>query len=175
MIKGVNLGNWLVLEKWMSPELFAGTDAEDETHLCTQLDEVAKRERLKAHRDSYITERDFLYLAKRGIELVRIPVPFFVFEDYGPFVGCISYLDKAFHWAERYQIKVLPELHTVPDSQNGFDNGGLRSLQVAPESRARRVRAERPRATHPALSGQQEFLGDRGPERAGLRRHLGAA
>ena len=27
MITGVNLGNWLVLEKWMSPELFAGTDA----------------------------------------------------------------------------------------------------------------------------------------------------
>ena len=26
-IKGVNLGNWLVLEKWMSPELFAGTTA----------------------------------------------------------------------------------------------------------------------------------------------------
>ncbi len=29
-IKGVNLGNWLVLEKWMSPSLFAGTDAADE-------------------------------------------------------------------------------------------------------------------------------------------------
>jgi hypothetical protein len=28
MIKGVNLGNWLVLEKWMSPGLFAGTEAE---------------------------------------------------------------------------------------------------------------------------------------------------
>jgi glucan 1,3-beta-glucosidase len=125
MIKGVNLGNWLVLEKWMSPALFAGTDAEDETHLCTELDEVAKRERLKVHRDSYITERDFLYLATRGIELVRIPVPFFIFEDYGPFVGCISYLDKAFSWAERHKIKVLPELHTVPGSQNGFDNGGL--------------------------------------------------
>ena len=26
-MKGVNLGNWLVLEKWMSPALFAGTDA----------------------------------------------------------------------------------------------------------------------------------------------------
>ena len=24
-IKGVNLGNWLVLEKWMSPALFDGT------------------------------------------------------------------------------------------------------------------------------------------------------
>ena len=24
-VKGVNLGNWLVLEKWMSPALFEGT------------------------------------------------------------------------------------------------------------------------------------------------------
>lgn len=29
-VKGVNLGNWLVLEKWMNPALFAGTTAEDE-------------------------------------------------------------------------------------------------------------------------------------------------
>ena len=29
-IKGVNLGNWLVLEKWMSSELFKGVDADDE-------------------------------------------------------------------------------------------------------------------------------------------------
>lgn len=37
MIKGVNLGNWLVLEKWMSPGLFAGTEAEDETQLSCDL------------------------------------------------------------------------------------------------------------------------------------------
>ncbi len=30
-IKGVNLGNWLVLEKWMSQELFDGLEAEDES------------------------------------------------------------------------------------------------------------------------------------------------
>ena len=29
-VKGVDLGNWLVLEKWMSPALFEGTTAEDE-------------------------------------------------------------------------------------------------------------------------------------------------
>ena len=40
-IKGVNLGNWLVLEKWMSPDLFAGTEAEDETQLCSDLEDVA--------------------------------------------------------------------------------------------------------------------------------------
>lgn len=32
-VKGVNLGNWLVLEKWMSPGLFEGTTAEDEHNL----------------------------------------------------------------------------------------------------------------------------------------------
>jgi len=73
MIRGVNLGNWLVLEKWMSPKLFDGTDAEDEFHLCADLDQAARRERLKVHRDSYITERDFTYLASHGIEAVRIP------------------------------------------------------------------------------------------------------
>ena len=36
-IRGVNLGNWLVLEKWISEDLFSGTDAEDETYLCVQL------------------------------------------------------------------------------------------------------------------------------------------
>lgn len=29
-IKGVNLGNWLVLEKWMSPALFDECGEEDE-------------------------------------------------------------------------------------------------------------------------------------------------
>jgi glucan 1,3-beta-glucosidase len=124
-IKGVNLGNWLVLEKWMSPQLFAGTSAEDEYHLWRELSETARHERFKVHRDSFITDRDFAYLARRGIDLVRIPVPFFVFGDYAPYIGCIEYLDQAFRWAERYKIKILVDLHTVPDSQNGFDNGGI--------------------------------------------------
>ena len=32
MIKGVNLGNWLVLEKWMSPELFGGNVLSESTY-----------------------------------------------------------------------------------------------------------------------------------------------
>lgn len=128
MIRGVNLGNWLVLEKWMSPELFDGTTAEDETYLCIQLADDVKQDRFKVHRDSYVTDRDFAYLASRGIELVRLPVPYFVFGDREPFVGCIEYVDAAFRWGERYGIKILVDLHTVPESQNGFDNGGLRGV-----------------------------------------------
>ena len=37
MIKGVNLGGWLVLEKWMKPDLFDGCKALDETTLSIEL------------------------------------------------------------------------------------------------------------------------------------------
>jgi len=85
VIRGVNLGGWLVLEKWITPALFAGTSAEDEAQLWTELSDRGQRELLSAHRDAYITERDFADLASRRIDAVRIPVPYFVFGDHQPY------------------------------------------------------------------------------------------
>ncbi|MFC5470062.1 glycoside hydrolase family 5 protein [Cohnella suwonensis] len=124
-VKGVNLGNWLVLEKWMSPTMFAGTECEDKTWLCRTLPHEIKVDRYIQHRSTYITERDFAYIASKGLNTVRIPVPYFIFGDVEPFVGCIEYLDKAFDWAEKYGLQILIDLHTAPGSQNGFDNGGI--------------------------------------------------
>lgn len=78
-IKGVNLGNWLVLEKWMSPELFSGTSAEDEWSLPRQLDKEVYEVRIKLHRFEYISERDFARIHAMGLNAVRIPVPYFIF------------------------------------------------------------------------------------------------
>ena len=124
-VKGVNLGNWLVLEKWMSPGLFAGTTAEDEYYLPAQLSPEVYEARIKTHRSEYITERDFAAIKNIGLNAVRIPVPYFIFGDRPPFIGCIEELDRAFAWAEKYGMKILIDLHTAPMSQNGFDNGGL--------------------------------------------------
>ncbi len=124
-IKGVNLGNWLVLEKWMSPALFDGTTAEDEYYLPAQLSPEVYEARIKIHRSEYITERDFATIKRIGLNTVRIPIPYFIFGDRKPFIGCIGELDKAFAWAEKYGIQVLIDLHTAPLSQNGFDNGGI--------------------------------------------------
>ena len=124
-IKGVNLGNWLVLEKWMSPGLFEGTTAEDEYYLPTQLPREVYEARIKTHRAEYITERDFTRIKAMGMNTVRIPVPYFIFGDREPFIGCVEELDRAFKWAERYGLQILIDLHTAPDSQNGFDNGGI--------------------------------------------------
>lgn len=124
-LRGVNLGNWLVLEKWMSESLFSGTTAMDETYLCVELGPERTRERLKVHRDEFITERDFEEIALQGFNAVRIPVPFFLFEDVGPYVHCYEYLDMGFDWAEKYGLKVLVDLHTAPGGHNGTDNSGI--------------------------------------------------
>lgn len=124
-IRGVSLGNWLVLEKWMSPQLFEGTQANDEIWLNRELPREVLEKRLKHHRDTYVTKVDFEAIRNHGLNMVRIPVPYFIFGDRPPLIGCIEYLDKAFDWAEACGLKILIDLHTVPGSQNGYDNGGL--------------------------------------------------
>ncbi|MDD3403670.1 MAG: cellulase family glycosylhydrolase [Hespellia sp.] len=124
-VKGVNLGNWLVLEKWMNPALFEGTTAEDEYWLPRQLPKEVYEARIKIHRSEYITERDFATIKSWGLEAVRIPVPYFIFGDREPFIGCVEDLDKAFNWAEKYDLQILIDLHTAPEGQNGSDNGGI--------------------------------------------------
>ncbi len=124
-IHGTNLGNWLVLEKWMKPDIFEGTEAEDEMWLARSMQPDQFAALLKKHRDTYVTEEDFQYIAQQGLNMVRIPVSYGVFGDRAPLVGSIDYIDKALEWAEKYGLMVLLDLHTVPYSQNGYDNGGI--------------------------------------------------
>jgi len=138
-MRGVNLGSWLVLEKWMVPSLFEGTIATDETTWCAELGGAAA-EKLRAHWNSWITESDFAWLAARGINTVRIPLGHWIFgpdypyhEKYGehryPFVtGGILILDRAFDWAETHGIDIMLDLHAAAGCQNGFDNGGMHGV-----------------------------------------------
>lgn len=127
-IKGVNLGGWLVLEKWITPYMFSGTDADDERKLYETIDLKVLYDRLTTHRESFITERDFSIIRNLGLNIVRLPIPYYIFNDVYPYLGCEKYVDLAFQWAEKYQIKILLDLHTVPGGQNAFDNSGLAGI-----------------------------------------------
>lgn len=120
-LHGVNLGGWLLLEKWMTPSLFEGTDTEDEYAFMQSLDAVKKIDR---HRRTFITERDFRWLSQNGINAVRIPIGYWVFEDDDPYVASITYLDKAVKWAKKHDIQVLIDLHGAKGSQNGQHHSG---------------------------------------------------
>lgn len=118
-INGVNLGGWLVLERWMTPGLFRASGEEDEIWLHRSTDPAELERLLRRHRDTYITEDDFRAISAHGLNLVRIPVPFFIFGDVPGHPGCVEYLDRAFDWAERAGLKVLIDLHTVPGRRTG--------------------------------------------------------
>ena len=126
-MRGANLGNWLVLEKWMGSSPLSSAQAEDDRGLIDELsaDELAAA--LEHHRATFITEMDFVWLAQSGIDLVRIPVPYYLFGT-EHHTACVEHLDHALEWAQRWDIKVLIDLHTVPLSQNAFDNGGYMGL-----------------------------------------------
>ena len=123
--RGVNLGSWLVLEKWITPKVFEGvSDAGDEFTLCGKLGEKAARARLRAHQDTFITDDDFKWLAAHGINVVRIPVGYWTLKAPKPFISSEETLDRAFAQAAKYGIGVLLDLHGAPGSQNGWDHSG---------------------------------------------------
>lgn len=121
--RGVNLGGWLVLERWITPSLFKGVLSSDEYSFCQQLGK-AKHDRLDKHRGDFIKATDFAWLKEQRINAFRLPVPHWLFGGEEPFVGCDKYVDKAFEWAAKYDLGILLDLHTAPGSQNGNDHSG---------------------------------------------------
>jgi glucan 1,3-beta-glucosidase len=100
LIKGVNLGGWLVLERWITPNLF------------------------NKHRTDFIKEHDFKWIAEQGLNAVRVPVGYWIFGDVQPYVGSIEYLDFAMRAAQTYKLDVIIDLHGAPGSQNGWKHSG---------------------------------------------------
>jgi glucan 1,3-beta-glucosidase len=124
------------LEPWITPSLFyrflgkSGDDAGMDSYgLCKALGPVEGNKLMKAHWDSFYTEEYIQALAKRGVELIRLPVGDWSLEPYGPYVGCMDGVDKKIDWfldtCAKYDIGVLFDVHAVKDSQNVFDNSGM--------------------------------------------------
>ena len=172
-LRGVNLGGWLVLEKWMTPSLFHGLTAEDETAFCIELGDSAQRI-LQTHWQTFITRDDFAWLAEIGINAVRIPIGHWIFGGDYPYharyghtnapyvVGGLEILDQAFAWALAFDIKIVLDLHAAPGSQNGFDNSGMKDVcewhtqaQYLTHSLDVLERLAKRYAAHPALHGIQ--------------------
>lgn len=120
---GVNLGGWLVLEKWLTESLFEGTGAHDEwTFMRTK----GAKSRIERHRRTFITESDFAWLRNHGVKWVRIPVGYWAFRAQDGYIPSVVYLDFAMKMAEKYDLQVLIDLHGAPGSQNGGDHSGRR-------------------------------------------------
>ncbi|KAL4557638.1 hypothetical protein LXL04_035823 [Taraxacum kok-saghyz] len=89
---------------------------------------------MKDHWDTFITEKDFSFIAASGLNGVRIPVGWWTTKDPTPpkpYVGgSLEVLDRAFLWAKKYNLKVILDLHAAPGSQNGFEHSSTRDGNI---------------------------------------------
>ncbi|KAK3012743.1 hypothetical protein RJ639_008091 [Escallonia herrerae] len=85
---------------------------------------------MKEHWRTYIVEEDFKFISSNGLNAVRIPVGWWIASDPTPpkpYVGgSLQALDNAFLWAQKYNIKVIIDLHAAAGSQNGFEHSSSR-------------------------------------------------
>lgn len=123
LLRGINLGNWLVPEGYMflldsasSPRLING--------LLTELigpDEA--RAFWRTFRDTYISHADIRYIKSLGLNSIRVPfnARLFLPEEYGdlwsqePFV----YLDRVLAWCREEGLWVVLDMHCAPGGQTG--------------------------------------------------------
>jgi glucan 1,3-beta-glucosidase len=123
MIRGVNIGSWLVIEKWMSDSLLDWATAIDQY----TFDSLPGSDLLlRLHWETYFTEADVRKIASWGLNTLRIPIGYWSYDNEGtPFkTGADFYLERAIHWARRHGLKVLVDCHGSPGSQNGKDSSG---------------------------------------------------
>lgn len=122
-LRGVNIGNWLILEEWMNSTMFEGTSATDQWSFDSTSGAAAK---LEEHWSTYFTEWDVEQIASFGLNAVRIPIGFWAYDNTNtPYIsGADAYLEKAIGWCRTHGIKVLIDCHGSPGSQNGYDNSG---------------------------------------------------
>ncbi|KAK7385281.1 hypothetical protein VNO78_30996 [Psophocarpus tetragonolobus] len=85
---------------------------------------------MKQHWSTFIVEDDFKFIASNGLNAVRIPIGWWIASDPNPpppYVGgSLNALDNAFLWAQKYELKIILDLHAAPGSQNGFEHSSSR-------------------------------------------------
>jgi len=140
ILRGTNLGNWLVPEGYMFH--FEGgpqSPREIET-LINQLvgPEEAKRF-WRRYRETYITRDDIQYLKRIGFNTIRIPFhyKFFVDGKEG-----FALLDRVIEWSREAGLYVILDMHCAPAGQTGTnidDSWGWPWLFESPEAQARTI------------------------------------
>ncbi len=123
LLRGINLGNWLVPEGYMfkfkranSPRLI------NETFVQLLGPEEAKKF-WKQYRDTYITKDDIAFIKKSGLNSIRVPFNYrlFVSEDHDTrFAGPgFEMLDRVIAWCKDENVYVVLDMHCAPGGQTG--------------------------------------------------------
>lgn len=133
-LRGVNLGNWLLLEFWMMGSAMttnSGTINDQcalEGALTSRFGFAEKERLMKVFRDSWMTDRDWDRIQALGFNVVRLPFLYSLIEnENAPFTlrsDAWQYLDSAIAKAEARGMYVILDLHGAAGSQGHEHHSG---------------------------------------------------
>ncbi len=130
LIKGTNLGNWLVPEGYMFKFTIASSPRLIDETFKELVGPAATKDFWKKYLNVYITKDDIHYLKTTGINSIRVPFNYRLFtnESYmgdNDSTRGFIYLDKVIHWCKEEGLYVLLDMHCAPGGQTGdnIDDG----------------------------------------------------
>lgn len=123
LLKGINLGNWLVPEGYMfhfkkinSPRLIYD-------FFNVLIGETEANKFWETFRENYIIKEDIKFIKKLGFNSVRIPFNYRLFVTGYPYYELkgVGYelLDKAIKWCKEENLYVILDMHCAPGGQTG--------------------------------------------------------
>ena len=122
ILKGCNLGNWLLLEMWMLAIHDIRDQYEFESILTERFGEAEKDRLMDLYRANWICERDFPIIRSFGFNTVRLPFNYRLLEDDAkPFQlkpDAFQWLDHTIDLATKYGLYVILDMHGVPGGQS---------------------------------------------------------
>jgi endoglucanase len=124
LIKGTNLGNWLLPEGYMFKFEKVNTPWMIEQVLLELIGPSANTRFWKKYLDNYITETDIRLLKEMGSNSVRLPFDYRLFTNES-YLGAndstrgFYYMDQVVKWCNKYQLYLLLDMHGAPGGQTG--------------------------------------------------------
>ena len=130
LIKGTNLGNWLVPEGYMFKFNLANSPRLIDETFKELVGPAATQKFWQKYLNVYITREDIHYLKTTGLNSIRIPFNYRLFTNESYMGGNDStrgftYLDKAIGWCKEEGLYVILDMHCAPGGQTGdnIDDG----------------------------------------------------
>src|SRR5262249_34632181 len=125
LLKGINLGNWLLPEGYMFKFKATNSPRRIEAAINELIGEDEARKFWNIYRDHYITREDIGFIKASGFNSVRIPFNYrlFVSDTTSSRLEGPGYelLDRVIDWCRREDLYVVLDMHAGPGGQTGDD------------------------------------------------------
>jgi endoglucanase len=116
LLRGINLGNWLVPEGYMFQFAKGPASFREISALFNELIGPPDAARFwKQYRDAYIAEADIRFIREAGFNCVRIPFHYKLADDGELF----PLLDRVIAWCRQAHVWVILDMHCAPGGQTG--------------------------------------------------------